>query len=162
MDFRNVLFLLLISLLLFGTACAQKTVNDFQVDESYSSAYNGTYHSLYLNEKQDSGMAIYKNVVRDADDDNENDEAHDDLIHDEGKEYLTPDDDIIIDKNSDSTFNFTDYDHAEHGVGEVVECDGEEFIVVFWAKDISYVDSGDLMSQLKEFNEDNDVKAIEF
>jgi hypothetical protein len=165
MDFRNVLFLVFVSLLLFGTAFAQKTVNDFEIDESYSHEYGGAYNSLYLNRNQDSGIAIYKNLIGDADDvgdvDDDSD-AYDGLVHDNGRDYLTPDDDFKIDKNSDNTVTFTDYDHAEHGVAEVVSVDGGEFIIVFWAKDGSNVDNSDLISQLNEFNKNNDVKPIEF
>lgn len=95
MDFKNIFILLFVSSLLFGAVSAQKTVNDFQVDESYNKAYNGTSNSLYLNEKQDSGITIYRYLADDVDDDND---AYDDLIHDEGKDYLTPDDDFKIDK----------------------------------------------------------------
>ena len=157
MDFKNILLLLCISFLLFGTVCAQKTVNDFQVDESYNNAYNGTSNSLYLNEKQDSGITIYRYLADDDDND-----AYDDLIHDEGKDYLTPDDDFKIDKKSDNTANFTDIDHAQHGVAEVINCDGEDFVIVFWAKDTSNVTTSDLISQLNDFNKDNNVKAIAF
>ena len=66
MDFKNILFLVFVTALLFGVAYAQGGVNDFKIDDSYNSAYNGTYHSLYLNEKQDSGVAIYKNANDDA------------------------------------------------------------------------------------------------
>lgn len=156
---RNVLLLLFFSLLLFGTVCAEKTVNDFEINDSYNQAYNGSYNALYLNEKQDSGITIYKNLVADVDDENE---AYDDLIHDDGRDYLTPDDDMKVDKNSDNTVKFTDYDHAQHGVGEVIDCDGTEFVVVFWAKDTSDVNDSDLVSQLNEFNKDNNVKAIAF
>ena len=159
MDLKKVLFLLVISLLLFGTACAQKNVNDFQVDDSYDQAYNGTYYALYLNEKQDSGINVYKDVASDVDDENE---PYDDLVHDDGRDYLTPDDDLKVDKNSDNTVNFKDSDCAEHGVAEMISVDGEDFIVVFWAKDTSDVDNSDLISQLNEFNKDNDVKAVAF
>ena len=159
MDFKNILLLLCISLLLFGTVCAQKTVNDFHVDESYNNAYNGTSYSLYLNEKQDSGITIYRYLAGDVDDDND---AYDDLIHDDGIDYLTPDDDFEIVKNADNTANFTDIDHAQHGVVEVVNVDGEDFVIVFWAKDTSNVTNSDLIFQLNEFNKDNNVKAIAF
>lgn len=67
-----------------------------------------------------------------------------------------------VDKNSDNTANFTDYEHAEHGVVEVIDVDGTQYIVVFWAKDSSNVSNSDLMSQLNEFNKDNNVKPIAF
>ena len=159
MEFKNILLLICISFLLIGAVSAQKTVNDFQIDDSYSQAYTGTTHSLYLNEKQDSGIGIYKYL---ADDDADDDDAYDDLTHDEGTDYLTPDDDFKIDKNSDNTANFTDIDHAQHGVVEVINCDGEEYVIVFWAKDTSDLTNSDLISQLNNFNKDNNVKAIAF
>ncbi len=159
MDYRNVIFLLVVSLLLFGVASAQKTVNDFQIDESYNHAYNGTYNSLYLNDKHDAGIGIFKNAAGDVDDDHD---AYGGFIQDDGRAYITADDDMKIDRNSDNTVNFTDCDHAEHGAAEVITVDGDEYIVVFWAKDTSDVSDSDLIFQLSEFNEDNDVKAVSF
>lgn len=159
MDVRNIIVLIFVSLLLFCTVCAQKNVDDFNIDESYNNAYNGTSNSLYLNEKQDSGIIIYKYVTDDVDDD---DDAYDDLIHDDGRDYLTNDDDLKVDIGSDNIVNFTDYDHAQHGVAEVINCGGEDYVIVFWTKDTSNVDNNDLISQLNEFNKDNDVKAIAF
>ena len=160
MDFRNILFILVISLLLFGTACAQKTVNDFKVDESYEQAYGGNYHSLYINEKQLSGIAIYRYMSVDVKD---NSDIGNDLVHDNGKDYLIDDEgNITVAKNPDKTVNFTDKDYAEHGIAELVICDGEQFVVVFWAKDISGINDSDLISELNQFNSDNNVKAIAF
>ena len=159
MDGRNVLFLFVVSLLLFGTACAQKTVNDFEIDESYAGAYNGSYHSLYLNQNLDSGIAIYKIAAGDVDED---DDAHENLIHDDGRDYMTPDDDMKIDKNSDNTFNFTDYDHGQHGVGELIDVDGDSYVVAFFEKGTGSVDCTNLISQLSQFNKDNDVDAVAF
>ena len=156
MDLKNMASLVVISILLFGVVSAQKTVNEFQIDESDNSAYNGNYCSLYLNENHDSGITVYKEF---GDDDNE---TYDGLIHDEGKDYLTSDDDFKLDKNPDNTISFTDYDYAQHGVAEVIDCDGENFVVVFWAKDTSDVSNSDLVSQLNEFNKDNNVNAIAF
>lgn len=161
MDYRNVLFLAVISLLLFSTAFAQKTVNDFQVDESYNDTYDGTYTSVYLNENQDAGITVYKYAVGDDLNDILND-VYEDLVHGDGRDYLTASDEIKIVKNPDNTVNFTDYDKNQHGVSELVNSDGEDFIVVFWSKGTDNVDNADLMFQLTEFNKCNNVKAIEF
>lgn len=155
MDYRHWICLLFISVLLVGTVFAQKTVNDFNIDESYTQAYNGTCDSLYLNGNHDAGVIIYKDLVE-VDDDNN---AYDNLIQDSGRDYLTPDDDLKIDQNSDNTVNFTDYDGAQHGVAEIIEVNGDSFVVVFWAKDTSNVDNSQLISQLNQFNKDNNVKA---
>ena len=157
MDLRKIAFLLVVSLLLFGAVTAQKTVNDFKVDESYSSAHNGTHESVYLNERQDSGVTIYNDYI-----DDDHDDVYDDLVHDHGRDYLTPDDDFKIDKNSDNTVTFKDYDHGQHGVAEVIKSNGTKFVVVFWAKNNGGIDDSSLISQLNEFNKDNNVKAISF
>ena len=161
MDAKKVFFSLIVSTLLVGSVCAAKSVNDFYVDESYDNVHNGTYFSLSLNEKQDSGIAIFKNVNDDAYD-NESDDAYDNLIHDDGKDYITVDDDMKINENSDNTVNFTDIDHCEQGIAELIDCDGQQFIVVFWAKDTSDVKDSDLSSMLNEFNKENNVEAIAF
>ena len=161
MNVKGILFILVVSLLLFGSAYAAKGVNDFTVDSNYENVHGGNYHSVYLNGQKDSGITIYKNVNDDLYD-NENDDAYDNLIHDDGREYITPDADMKIDKNADNTANFTDYDHASHGVGEVINIDGESFVVVFWAKDTSNAGDADLMSLLTQFNKDNGASAAAF
>ena len=67
-----------------------------------------------------------------------------------------------INENSDNTVNFTDIDHGEQGIAELIDCDGQQFIVVFWAKDTSDVKDSDLSSMLNEFNKENNVDAIAF
>ena len=153
-----MILLLLISFLLFSTVCAQKTINDFQIDESYNQTLDENVYSLYLNENQDSGIIIYQYSDGDVDDDN----AYDDLMHENCKDYLTPNDNFTLNKNSDNTANFTDIDLAQHGVVEVITCDGEDFVIVFWAKESSNVTTADLISQLNDFNKDNNVNAIAF
>ena len=64
-----------------------------------------------------------------------------------------------IAKNPDNTTNFTDTDHATHGVSEVIKADGEQYIVVSWAKDSTNIDNAKLMSILNDFNKNNNVKA---
>jgi hypothetical protein len=157
MDFKNILLLLFVSLMLIGAVSAHENINDFKID-GLDAAHNGNYYSLYLNEKQDSGIAIYHNADDDAYGDEDND-AYDNLIHDDGSEYITPDDDMKITKNHDNTISFTDYEHGEHGVAELIKDGSGEYIVVFFAKDTSDMKDSDLMSQLKEFNKENNVEA---
>lgn len=162
MNLKEIFFICVVFALLVGSVCAAKDVNDFKIDKSYNGAYNGSYYSLYLNGKQDAGIVIFKNVDDDAYDDIENNDAYDHLIHDDGREYTHADDDFKLDKNADNTCNFTDYEHAEHGIVEVVSSGGEQYIVVFWAKDNGSVNNSDLASLLTQFNKDNDVKAVAF
>lgn len=161
MDLKKIFFALLISSLLIGGACAA-SVNDFNIDKNYKNVYSSDYYSVYSNDKQDSGILIFKNVDDDVYDDAVNDDILDNTIHHDGREYITADDDLKLDMNSDNTANFTDYDHATHGVSEVVKVNGEQYVVVSWAKDSSNIDNAKLSSILKDFNKNNKVEAVAF
>lgn len=67
-----------------------------------------------------------------------------------------------IDVGSDNIANFTDSEHATHGVSEVVKVDGKEYIVAIWAKDSSKIENSDLISQLNDFNKNNNVEVVAF
>lgn len=163
MDYKNILFLIFVSALLFGSVYGASSVNSFDIDKSYNNVFEGNYSALYLNQKHDSGITIYKNADDDAYDEDMDDAiGYDDLVHDDGREYLTVDDDFTIEKNSDNTATFEDIDHAEHGVVEVIESGGHQYVVVFWAKNNSDVSNKDLTSLLNDFNKDNNVDAIAF
>ena len=102
---------------------------------------------------------IYKNI----DDDNHQDnDRYDNLIKDDGRDYLKVDDDMKLDKNPDNSANFTDRDHTTQGLSELVEVDGQQFVVVVWAKDSSNIQNSDLALKLAEFNHDNQVKVLAF
>lgn len=161
MDIKKIFFALLVSSLLIGGACAA-SVNDFNVDKTYKNIYKSEYYSVYTNDNQDSGILVFKNVDDDAYDHKVNDDILDHTIHHDGREYITPDDDMKIDKNSNNTVNFTDSEHATHGVSEVIKTDGEQYIVVCWAKDSSNNTNSMLSSILAEFNKNNNVDAIAF
>ena len=161
MDFKKILFALLFSALLIGGACAA-SVNDFTIDKAYKNIYSSECYSVYTNDNNDSGIMIFKNVDDDAYDGKVNDDILDHTIHHDGREYITPDDDLKLDKNANNTANFTDYDHATHGVSEVIKTDGQEFIVVCWAKDSSKIDTLQLLSTLNDFNKNNKVELIAF
>ena len=161
MDMKKIFFTLAVFALLMGGVCAA-SVNDFKVDSTYQGIYNGEYYAVYTNGNQDSGISIYKNVDDDVYDDIENDDILDNVIHHNGREYLVSDDDLKVDVGSDNIANFTDYEHATHGVSEVVDINGEQYIIVAWAKDSSSMDSAKLLSTLNDFNKNNDVKAIAF
>ncbi len=50
----------------------------------------------------------------------ENDDVLDHVIHHDGREYTYGDDDMALNKSADNIATFKDYDHATHGVSEVV------------------------------------------
>ncbi|WP_298502377.1 hypothetical protein [uncultured Methanobrevibacter sp.] len=161
MDMKKIFFALVVSALLIGGVCAA-SVNDFKIDNTYKGIYNGEYYSVYTNSNQDCGILIFKNVNDDVYDDIENDNILDNVIHHDGREYIVPDDDLKLDVGSDHIANFTDYDHATHGVSEVIDVNGDQYIVVAWAKDSSNMDSAKLLSTLNDFNKNNNVKPIAF
>ena len=165
MGLKKIFLICVVLALLAGSVCAvcaSNGVNDFKVDKSYSNAYSGSYYSLYLNKQNDAGVAIFKNVDDDVYDDADGDDVYDHLIHNDGREYLHADDDYKLNKNSDNTGTFTDYDNGEHGIAELVKSGGTEYIVVFWAKNNSNLKDSDLSSQLSQFNKDNNVQPIAF
>ncbi|AMD16656.1 hypothetical protein TL18_00550 [Methanobrevibacter sp. YE315] len=161
MDAKKIIFALMVSALLIGSACAA-SVNSFNIDKNYKNIYSSDYYSVYADNNQDSGILVFKNVDDDVYDDKVNDDIFDHTIQHDGREYIVADDDLKLDKNSDNTANFTDYEHATHGVSEVIKVDGEQFIVVSWAKDSSNIDTAKLISILNDFNKNNKVEAIAF
>lgn len=161
MDAKKILFALLVSALLMGSVCAA-SVNGFNIDNTYKNVYSSDYYSVYANDNQDSGILVFKNVNDDIYDDTVNDDVLDNLIQHDGREYITPDDDLSLNKTSDNIATFIDHDHATHGASEVINVDGEQFIVVSWAKDSSNIDTAKLVSILNDFNTKNNVQAIAF
>ncbi len=145
--------------LFVGCAFAANSVNDFKVNDAYKHVSGNDYFSLNMNDNRDVGITVYKNANDDAYGDVD---VYDHVLHDDGREYIQVDDDMKIVKNSDNSANFTDFDHATHGVVELVESNGQQFIVVAWAKDSSNVQNAELAQQIAQFNNDNQVKAIAF
>ncbi len=180
MNFKKIFFALIVTTLLIGSACAAN-INDFKVD-GYNSSYNTDLNSAYVNNNGDSGVSIYKNTEAvyydydyddgyyeydddgyyEYDDDGYYDYDDDYVVYNGGTVYNGIRDDMQLSKNADNTASYTDYDDAEHGVVEVVEVGGQQYTVVFWAKDVSNVNNADLMSKLTDFNKDNGVSPIAF
>lgn len=161
MDIKKIFFAMIVCALLAGGVCAAG-VNDFKVDDTYKNVYGGKYYSAYANGNQDAGILVFKNVNDDVYDDIENDDVLDHVIHHDGREYIVGDDDLKLDVNSDHTANFTDYEHATHGVSEVIKSGYEQYIVVAWAKDSTNMTTAQLASLLSSFNSNNSVEAIAF
>lgn len=162
-DIKKVFFLILVSSLLIGSAYASD-LTSFNINNTYKVAYNDSYHVLYLNDNHNAGVTVYKNVDDDQyDTDDGDDDQYDNLIEDDGRSYLHPDDDYKLKKHNDKTASFKDYDNNEHGIVELIKNnDGQEYIVVFWAKNNNDIKNKDLKLQLKQFNKDNDVNIITF
>ena len=162
-DIKKVFFLMLVSSLLIGSAYATSDVTGFNINNNYKQTYNDSYHALYLNENHDAGVTVYKNVDDDQYDIDDNDDKYDNLIEDDGREYLHADDDYHLQKNDDKIASFKDYDNNEHGIVELIKNDnGQEYIVVFWAKNNNDIKNKDLKTQIEQFNKDNNANPIAF
>lgn len=159
--FKKILFALVVSTLLIGCAFATG-IDDFKIDESVKEIYNSSKLIVYADEHSDGGIAIFKTLDKAEDDNTDDDDAIDNLVHDDGDEYLTGDDDVSIQINSDKTANFTDKDHSTKGISEVIDHNGEKHVVVFWAKEQSDMDMAKLLSIMDKFNKDNNVAPIAF
>ena len=161
MNFKGILFLVLVSSLLMGSVCAA-SINDFKVNDSFKNIYSDDYYGVFPANDQNSGINIYKNVDDDKYDNVSNDDILEGTIHHDGREYIVVDDDMKIAKNPDNTVNFTDIDHKTHGISEVVKLNGQDYVVVFWAKDTANIDNAKLMETLNEFNKNNNVSPVAF
>lgn len=163
MDIKKVFFLMFVSSLLISSTYATSDVTSFNINDNYKQTYNDSYHALYLNENHDAGVTVYKNVDEDQYYIDDNDEKYDNLIEDDGREYLHSDDDYQLQKNEDKTASFKDHDNNEHGIVELIKNNnGQEYIVVFWAKNNNDMKNKDLKLQLEQFNKDNNVNIITF
>ena len=172
MNIKKIFFAMIVTALLIGSACAVN-MNEFKVN-GYNNSYESDYSSAYVNNNGDSGVSIYKNTEAvyyqeydddgyyDYDDDGYYDYDDDYVVQTSGTVYNGIQDDMQITKNADNTATFTDYDDAQHGVIEVVEFGGQQYTVIFWAKDMSNINNTDLMSKLTQFNADNGIAPVAF
>lgn len=160
MDFKKILILVLVSSLLVGCVWAAG-ISDFKVDDTYQNLYGDDEMSIFADEKNETGILIYLDVEDTNDTDDNDTEVLDEEIFDDGEEYLTEDDDLKLDVNSDNIANFTDTEHSTIGVSEVVELDGNEYVVVIWTISED-MDFDKLMSTIKDFNKENNVEPVAF
>lgn len=162
MNFKKIAIVLIVASLLIG--CVNATsITDFKFDDSLSKELLSTDDLIvYADEHGDAGIAIYKVVDNVEDKDTNDDDKIDDLIHDDGDEYLKSDDDVNLTVNTDKSANFTDSDHGTHGVSEVIDHNGEKHVIVFWAKNTCDRDVANLTAEMVKFNKDNNVSPIAF
>ena len=161
MNFKKIVIALIAASLLIGCASATN-ITDFQIHDSLKEIFSADDFVIYANEQGDSGVGIYKIVDKVEDNDTDDDDKIDDLVHDDGDEYITADDDMNLTVNSDNTANFTDKDHGTVGVSELIDHNGEKHVVVFWAKNSSDRDIANLTVAIAHFNKDNNVTPMAF
>lgn len=161
MDFKKIAIALIVASILIGCVSATN-LTDFKIHDSLKEVLSTDDFVIYANEQSDSGIGIYKLVDNVEDNDTDDDDKIDNLVHDDGDEYITADEDMNITVNSDNTANFTDADHGTVGVSEVINHNGEKHVVVFWAKNSSDRDIANLTVAIAHFNKDNNVTPIAF
>lgn len=161
MKLEKILIVLIVSSLLVGCVCAT-SITDFKVDGAYKEIYSTDDLIVYADSHNDAGLGIYKITDKHEDDNYDDDDAIDDLIHDDGDEYITADDDMKLTTNPDKTANFTDADHGTLGVSEVVDHNGQKHVIVFWAKNSSHKDLKQLKTDIDSFNKNNNLTPIAF
>lgn len=157
---KKIFFVLIISLFLVGCVAAAELI-DFKIDDSlYTSNYTESDMIVYFDDTNSSGLCIFKYYENETEE--TNDDSVDNVVKDEGNDYLVADEDFKLDKNSDNTANFTDNDENNMGVVEVVEVDNEKFVIVFWASNGNNADYADLLAQLNDFNKENNLAPVAF
>lgn len=162
MNFKKILIVLIVSSLLIGTVCAT-SITDFKIDEKMTKEVLKTDELVvYADEHNDAGIAIFKTIDKMGDNDTNDDDRIDNLIHDDGDEYITSDDDIKLTTNPDHTANFTDADHGTMGLSEVINHNGEKHVVVFWAQNQSDMNMTQLKTTMDKFNKDNNITPEAF
>ena len=161
MNFKKIVIALIFASLLIGCVSATN-ITDFKIHDSLNKIYSTDDFVIYADEHGDAGIGIYKIIDNVEDKDTDDDDKIDDLVHDDGDEYITADDDMNLTVNSDNTANFTDTDHGTVGVSEVINHNGEKHVVVFWAKNSSERNQANLTASMANFNKDNNVTPVAF
>lgn len=156
---KKLFLILIIFTLSISCVYASQNLADFKVDEIYASTFNDSECIIYSENNYASGVGIFKYIDID---DNKSDDVIDNVIMDDGADYLKVDEEYQLTKNPDNTANFTDLDHGNHGVVELVDVGGEKFVIVFWMKNSNNNDNTQLMSQLTDFNKNNNLSPIAF
>ena len=161
MNIKRVLIALFVLSLLIG--CVNATnVKDFKINGPVKELSSNDNYVVYIDNNNDAGLAIYRITDKVRDDHEDDDDAIDNFVHDDGDNYLIADDDVHITKNSDNTANFTDSDHSTRGISEVIDHNGEKHVVVFWSKNSSDMNMDKLLTAIHKFNNDNNVTPITF
>jgi hypothetical protein len=144
---RKILVGLILMFLVIGTAVATD-VNNLKMPDGWESYAKGNYHEIGDSPGQGSGrnMMIMEYTNPNCDEFFENGT-----------------DDYYIYKNSDCSYNFTDWIlNRDEGCFEVVEIDGKQYFVMFTSNiDKDYSGKMNIYDTMLEFNKLNDLKPIE-
>ena len=161
MNFKKILIALILSSLLIGCVGAA-SIQEYKIDAPVKEIFGSDDYVIYANSHGDGGIGIYKCIDKQEDNKTVDDDSLDNLIYDDGDEYITQDKDMKISVNPDHSANFTDKLHKTHGISEVINDSGEKHVVVFWAKSSGETNMTQLKTVQDKFNEINNVTPIAF
>lgn len=134
-------------LLLVGMVVATD-INNLKVPDGWESAGKGNYHEIGDSPGQGSGRNL---MVMEYTNPNC------------GEFFENGTDDYFIYKNSDGSYNFTDWIlNRDEGCFEVVEIDGKQYFLLFSSNiDKDYSGKMSIYDTMLEFNKLNNLKPIE-
>ena len=161
MNFKKILIALILSSLLIGCVGAA-SIQEFKIDAPVKEIFGSADYVIYANFHGDGGIGIYKCIDKQEDNKTVDEASLDNLIYDDGDEYITQDKDMKIIVNHDHSANFTDKLHGTHGISEVINEEGQKYVVVFWAKSSGETNMTQLKTVQDKFNEINNVTPIAF
>lgn len=161
MNFKTILIALIVSSLLIGCVSAA-SIQEFRIDGPVKEIFGSDDFVIYADSHGDAGLGIYKNIDNDGDNNTTFDNPLENLVYNNGNEYLTPDNDMKIRVNPDHTANFTDNVHGTKGISELINNYGEEYVVIFWAKSSSDVNMTNMKADIDNFNKINNATPIAF
>jgi len=161
MNFKKILIALILSSLLIGCVGAV-SIQEFKIDAPVKEIFGSDDYVIYANSHGDAGIGIYKSIDKHEDNKTVDEASLDNLIYDDGDEYITQDKDMKLSVNHDHSANFTDKLHGTHGISEVINEEGQKHVVVFWAKSSGETNMTKLNTAKDKFNEINNVTPIAF
>ena len=154
MNFKKILIALILSSLLIGCVGAA-SIQEYKIDAPVKEIFGSDDYVIYANSHGDGGIGIYKCIDKQEDNKTVDEDSLDNLIYDDGDEYITQDKDMKISVNPDHL-------HKTHGISEVINDSGEKHVVVFWAKSSGETNMTQLKTVQDKFNEINNVTPIAF
>lgn len=141
--FKKMILFLLFAMMIIGAASAADQTS-FKVPAEFEDIGDGVYVMYDSLKNPEEVLSVVKY--------NEHDWA-DYITNDTGNKYA-------VYKDGNNTYNFTDGSVNEVGSFEIVEVDGDKFIIDF-AKSGDTGDLSKTYSNLLEFNKLNKIKPIE-
>ena len=150
MNFKKILIALILSSILIGCVGAA-SIQEYKIDAPVKEIFGSDDYVIYANSHGDGGIGIYKCIDKQEDNKTVDENSLDNLIYDDGDEYITQDKDMKI-----SVL------HKTHGISEVINDSGEKHVVVFWAKSSGETNMTKLNTAKDKFNEINNVTPIAF